>query len=52
VIVQKSLFGAQKFFFYNSKASGSTANPKLTFQAQTGGFAGVTPREELGARKS
>jgi hypothetical protein len=42
--VQKSVFAAQKSFFDNSKASGSTANPKLALQAQTVGFAGVTPR--------
>jgi hypothetical protein len=42
--VEKSLFTAQKSFFDNSKASGSTANPKLAFQAQTVVFAGVTPR--------
>jgi hypothetical protein len=34
--VQKSLFAAQKSFYDNSKASGSTANPKLALQAQTG----------------
>jgi hypothetical protein len=51
LVVQKSLFAAQKSFFDNSKASGSTANPKLALQAQTVGFAaqtvgfaGVTPR--------
>jgi hypothetical protein len=44
VIVEKSLFAAQKSFFDNSKASGSTANPKLALQAQTVGFAGVRPR--------
>jgi hypothetical protein len=42
--VQKSLFVVQKSFFDNSKASGSTANPKLALPAQTVGFAGVTPR--------
>jgi hypothetical protein len=40
--VQKSPFAAQKSFFDNSKASGSTANPKLALQAQTVGFPGVT----------
>jgi hypothetical protein len=42
--VKKSHFAAQKSFFDNSKASGCTANPKLALQAQTVGFAGVTPR--------
>jgi hypothetical protein len=42
VIVQKSLLAAQKSFFDNSKASSSTANPKLALQAQTVGFAGVS----------
>jgi hypothetical protein len=49
--LQNSLFAAQKPFFDNSKARGSTANPKLALQAQTVGSSGVTPRWELEAKK-